>query len=131
MSHKPKVHQSVNYVTQAKGSPIYKLCHTSQTWKVHQSVNYVTQAKGSTSRKAHVDYDGKTFLSIMQLILIVDLLDIGSYLTSVIYWLVFNTTFSSISAILWHEQILSSIPIKLYIMMLSRKFHWNSILGFF
>jgi hypothetical protein len=67
----------------------------------------------------------------MQLILIVDLLDIGSYLTLVIYWLVFNTTFSSISAILWREQILSSIPIKLYIMMLSRKFHWNSILGFF
>ena len=99
--------------------------------KVHQSVNYVTQAKGSTGRKAHVDYDGKTFLSIMQLILIVDLLDIGSYLTLVIYWLVFNTTFSSISAILWREQILSSIPIKLYIMMLSRKFHWNSILGFF
>jgi hypothetical protein len=53
--------------------------------KVHQSVNYVTQAKGSTGRKAHVDYDGKTFLSIMQLILIVDLLDIGSYLTLVIY----------------------------------------------
>jgi hypothetical protein len=49
------------------------------------SVNYVTQTKGSTSRKAHVDYDGKTFLSIMQLILIVDLLDIGSYLTLVIY----------------------------------------------
>jgi hypothetical protein len=48
-----------------KGWPICKLCHTSQTWKVHQSVNYVTQAKGSTSRKAHVDYDGKSLCDII------------------------------------------------------------------